>query len=208
MYSYGTLFRDFPTLFEDYFIIDKFNTTIMVTPNYQDFGFLLLSGRTGNIIGRSDTAGLDSSMCILELVELNSTHGEIMASQTKFVLLCANVSRSRLMGSDKLSKGLYRIIPEFSIKGLSLDPFIYNWEKNSNNLDFNDMVPLPSEFLAGYGTGYSGNTSLEYASSLSIEGSGENFILRFSASNATIKDPIENIMKWAAIHGLQRNQWC
>lgn len=196
--NYIDLFKSYPTLFINYFIIDKYNTTILITPNYDDYGFMILSGKNGSLIARSDISGLDSSMCIIDLIELNKTSTIHTPYQTDFVLLCANISRTRLIGSDTFGKDANRLILEYHIKGLSTNPLAYTWNKKSSDLDSTDMIPLPLNIITQYGYEASGNTSLKYANNVGIEASGENFIIRYSASNATIKYNL-GLFEWLPI---------
>ncbi len=138
---------------------------------------MILSGKNGSLIARSDISGLDSSMCITKLVELNSSGSLYGPFQTRFVLLCSNISRTRLIASDVFGKDMNRLIPEYGLKGLSIDPLYYTWDKKSEVLDWSDMIPLPDDYFASYGAGSTGNTSLKYENNIDIEGSGENFII-------------------------------
>ncbi|MBD3350938.1 MAG: hypothetical protein GF364_05575 [Candidatus Lokiarchaeota archaeon] len=192
------LFMDNHWLFEEFFIVDKYNTTMLVTPKYEEYGFFIIGGKTGNVIKRSDVEELELERCIIDFVELNRT-GDLddINQLTHYVLLTCNISLPRLQ--SPIGQALYdEGYPyNFAIHGLSIDPMEFKWEKHPGALSDDDQFYVPSEYLGGM-TYMSANTSLKYARAAEIEGSGENFILKFFSKNGTVFDGFSSD-EWAGI---------
>ncbi|MHA1339188.1 MAG: hypothetical protein ACTSRZ_03895 [Promethearchaeota archaeon] len=187
--NFVDLFKNNHLLFNDFFTIDHYKETLVITPKYTEYLLIIMDALTGQLLSQTTSNKIGDSRCFIDITPLNQAGSTFIDNQnisTKFVIAASNISLPRLISPlGNFLKEMNKSY-DFAIYGFNYS-FTKLWEINPQNLRMDDYFTFSGD-LIGYDPQMHGNTSIYYAKSIKIEPFGSNFILRFVAEEATIFD--------------------
>lgn len=203
--DYASFFMDNLWLYEEYFIVDYENQTLMITPNYENYDLFVYSGASGSVIERQDLTEIEYNRCVVDIAVLNKT--ENPTDIPDVALLSSNYSSPRLYSPIYYDRPLGNFSDvEFSlfnyensqenvtityfdwqIHALKLNPMEIVWNYIPNDrysMEESDKWPVYWE-EGGFDKMYSGpgmedmhlNGTMHEASWVDLETSGSNLII-------------------------------
>ncbi|MBD3351533.1 MAG: hypothetical protein GF364_08605 [Candidatus Lokiarchaeota archaeon] len=201
--------------FKELFVVDNDSEYLMLTPNYSEYQFWIVSGVNGNILLRSDVEQVPIENSIIDMTYLNNSKN----SETKFVLLTSNYSAPRYFSPIFYNQSDFRTtffnwssVDEptqygfnfgWNLIGLSLEPLEILWSRTIAEIAENDYYELHfqdlgiNEISTGGGPVSVGslpcNASIIRGSHLSLQTTGNHFILEIDTAVIDYYDTEDNL---------------
>ncbi|MHA1819746.1 MAG: hypothetical protein ACTSU2_06350 [Promethearchaeota archaeon] len=179
------LIAAYPNILLDYFYIDNGSNTYLFTYKYSEYIITLLSGTNGEIIDNSKFSNLKLNNSILEFIEVNTTdydkvHSNI-DSPTEYIALYSNISTARYNIYKRDLEFYWRNDVSFGLLKFVMNPIHIIMSKSPNNYTAGDYVDVPKEYTYNQESAIM-NTSMKYASEISLERFGNNFVMQYTAN--------------------------
>lgn len=165
--------------FQNYFTYEYFSNQMFVYPKYLNYEIRILSGATGlDIKQTSITPELNSSRCILQLIELNRTDSDTI--NPRYILLTTSYSAPQyyspyhmnMYAMDERNYGIHGLTFDYSTDPQKI--VLKNaWERYGTDFNVNDSIDLPE---------FSGNTTFYYANRIQLKSLGTHFLIEFTTA--------------------------
>lgn len=213
VYAFGysdlaTLFLENPWLFEDYYIIDQKNSSLLITPKYISYRLSVYSGSSGILLDRNDLSKLNFDQCLIDVAVLDNEVSEL--TKPHVILLTSNLSaprfyspiyyRSSVNNRSQIQWNLMDYIASqenvtivnynWQIMGLQFNNLKYMWVRNYTSFS---MTNEQERFIVNWGqmgmkilydhpvyNTIEFNTSIYDANFIDIESFGQNFAIKFT----------------------------
>lgn len=204
----ATLFIENPWLFENYYIIDQKNSSLLITPKYTSYRLSIYSGLTGILLDRNDLSKIVFDQCLIDVAVLDTEVSDL--TKPHVILLTSNLSaprfyspiyyRSSVNNRSQVQWVLMEYVGSlqnvsivnynWQLIGLQFNPMQYLWVKNYTPFS---STTEQERFIVNWAqmgmkilyddplyNSLEFNTSVYEANFIDIESFGQNFVVKFT----------------------------